>query len=124
MKRIKVVGIILICLMLLSIILYYLYLNYYISPIPIIENVNINDENKLIIKYKLDENRFRNKIHYIVKNDNVTPSINDKWILSKNNEVSIDLEKNMYYIYLKNEDNKIIKVNNTENLGKITSLNI
>ena len=100
MKRIKVVGIILICLILLSIILYYLYLNYYISPIPIIENVNINDENKLIIKYKLDENRYRNKIHYIVKNDNVTPSINDKWILSKNNEVSINLEKNIYYVYL------------------------
>ena len=124
MKRIKVVGIILICLMLLSIILYYLYLNYYISPIPVIETVNINNENKLIIKYKLDENRYRNKIHYIVKNDDVIPNINDKWILSKNNEVSIDLAKDTYYVYLKNEDNKIIKVDNTENLGKITTVNI
>ncbi len=118
------VGIILICLTILSFITYYLYLSYYISPIPVVESVSINNDNKLMINFKLDEKRYRNKIYYIVKNDNITPTINDKWILSKNNSILIDIDKNIYYVYLKNEDDKIIRVNNTENLGKITNINI
>ena len=103
MKRVKVVGIILICLTILSFITYYLYLSYYISPIPVVESVSINNDNKLMINFKLDEKRYRNKIYYIVKNNNLTKDI---WWFSLD------------------EDDKIIRVNNTENLGKITNINI
>ena len=124
MRKIATIILSIFVLMSLIISIIGIFLNFYISPIPVVESVNINDRNELIIKYDIDSKKYRNKIYYLLKTDNSMPKINDNWILSKNNEISINMDKNIYYVYLKNEDNKIVKVNNTENLGKITSINI
>ncbi len=124
MRKIATIILSIFVLISLTISIIGIFLNFYISPIPVVESININEKNELIIKYKIDSKKYRNKIYYLLKTDNSIPKINDNWILSKNNEISINMDKNIYYVYLKNEDNKIVKVNNTENLGKITSINI
>ena len=127
MKKIRIIGILILVLVglsLLSIFLYNIYLYYNIFSNPIINSVNLNEENKLVIQYSLDKEKFKNKVYYLVKNDNEKPKNDDNWVLSTSNKILIDLERNVYYVYLKNENNKIFKVNSTDEIGKITSIKI
>ena len=124
MKKIGVIGIIILSFISLFVGIYGIYTSFNVAANPVIERVFLSEDNNLIIKYKLDKERTKNNIYYIYKNDNITPNVNDKWLLADSNEISINIDKNMYYVYLKNEDDKIFKVDDTNKVGKITSMKI
>ena len=111
-------------LILLSIGIYGIYTFFYVASNPIIESVTLEEDDKIHIKYSLDSNNRKNKIYYIYKNENIIPDVNDKWILAKDKDIAIELDKNIYYVFLKNQNNKIFRVDNTSKLGKITSIEI
>ena len=110
MKKILIIVGIIVIMIVSMIVVKYSYNTFYIASIPEVTDVILNDKN-VKIKYKLNGNSLRSKIYYIFKNNNIIPEINDKdWKLSNNNEISFDLDKNIYYAYLKNEDNSIYKI--------------
>ncbi len=119
MRKLIISIIVFLILFILFITGYYCYKNFYVASIPLNINVTLND-NTVNIDYVIKDKSRRNKIYYIINKNKKKPSINDKnWALTKNNKISYNLDKNIYYVYLKNEDNKIFEVNSTDKLGKI-----
>ena len=55
-------------------ILFFVFRFFYVEKayVPEIYNVNINDDNNITIKYKLLGSGNKNKIYYILKNNNIT----------------------------------------------------
>lgn len=102
---------------------YYYYSKILVSPIPVVENISINDKNELVVKYSVDNKRKYKDIYCLFNNDGVTPDANDKnWKLAENNECSTLLEDKTYYAYLKNHDGKVTVIENASEYGKITKL--
>ena len=98
---------------------------YYKAPTPLITSVFLDKENNINVYYNIPEYKFNNKIYYLYKTNDEVPLANDQnWILNKSNNFKFLLDQNRYYVYLKNEDNEIIKVDDTDYFGRITSLNI
>lgn len=127
MRKYSIIALIVIVLSFMSFASYCYYIktynNYYKAPIPKVEDISLTDDNNILIKYKIDTNSNRNKIYYMFKEDNITPDINDtNWKVSTSNEISLKLDENIYYAFLKNEDNIIINIDETSKLGKITYL--
>lgn len=91
---------------------------------PSIKEVSarITNDGILNIKFKLNEKKLKHDKIYCTETNDI--SSNDRWILSENGECNIKVDENKSYtIYLKNENNEIYKVNNTEKLGNILSMN-
>ncbi len=105
----------------LLIILYNLYYEIYIvSPIPSVTNVSITDDNKLSIKFDIPKYKKYKDIYCLFKEDESIPSSDDKnWVLSENNECSTLLSDIKTFAFLKNNDDKIIAVKKSSDLGKI-----
>ena len=134
MKKVGIIGII--CLIILNILVIILpiflvttykkeFKEYDIAPTPIVKNISIDEENNVNVKVGIDDERLRNDIYYLYKTDDVLPSVSDdEWKKLNHGEFSFKLDKNVYYAFLKNEDNEIYKVNNLNEIGKVISLDI
>ena len=99
------------------------YIGFYISPTPIIKSVYIDDDNNMVVKFNINSKRHRNKIYCLYKTNDEVISINDEdWFLTSNNECIYPIEpNNVYYTYLKNEDNYIYNVNSNKT-GRVYNL--
>lgn len=83
--------------------------------------VKITNDGVLNIKFKLNENKLKHDKIYCAETNNIETT--NKWILAENGECNIKVYENKSYtIYLKNENNKVYKVSNTEKLGNILSM--
>ncbi len=109
-----------------SIVLFRIHKKNDVAPTPIVENITIDKENNVNIKISLDnDERKRNDIYYIYKKDNVIPNLNDSdWKLVKNNNISFKLDDNIYYAFLKNEDNEVYNIEDMEKIGKVTEFKV
>ncbi len=96
----------------------------YDAPIPKIMNV-IVDENKYVnINFEIKKNGINDKIYFInSKIDEIPLANSTKWKQVSGNSVKYYLD-DIYYSFFKNEDDVIIKVENTDKLGYIKNLNI
>lgn len=105
-------------------VIFFMYDQKHSSPIPKIVSVNLTDDEYIEVKFNTSKNNYRNNIYYLYKTDETQPTLNDDWKLTNDNKFSFKLDKNTYYVYLKNEDDFIFKVNNTETIGKVTKLTV
>ena len=97
----------------------YYYNKYYVASIPENIKVSLNNE-KLNISYEINDSSDRNQIYYLISNIKKTPSVDDSnWKIVNNNEINYDLDENVYYVYLKNQDNLIFNVQDTNKYGTI-----
>lgn len=82
-------------------------------------------DNKLIITYDIDEKELvHNKIYcnYDVNNDKYS-TFKNEWVETKDNKCIINIDtKWKYYVYLKNENDTIYKIDSTENYGHVTEI--
>lgn len=82
-------------------------------------------DNKLIITYDIDEKELvHNKIYcnYDVDNDKYS-TFKNEWVETKDNKCIINIDtKGKYYVYLKNENDTIYKIDSTENYGHVTEI--
>lgn len=112
-----------IILALISIGFYFVYKYNTIYPTPLVKEVLIDENGKMTIKFETDKKPMKNDKIYCGY------SINEEekkieWTLANNNECNIELFQNAKYkIYLKNEKNDIIYVENSENYGKVLEIN-
>ena len=112
----------LIVLALISIGFYFVYKYNTIYPTPLVKEVLIDETGKMTIKFETDKKPMKNDKIYCGY------SINEeekeiKWTLADNSECNIELFKSAKYkIYLKNEKNDIIYVENSENYGKVLEI--
>lgn len=101
-----------------------LYSKFVYPPIPSIESVGL-DDNKIIVKYNINRNNINNEVYCILMKDNNTPNENDSnWILAENNTCTYEIDNNKYTVYLKNKNNRIIKVEESSNLGKVINVSV
>jgi len=101
----------------------YIYRTYYIAPIPVINSIDVNEENIMTINFSIEEYKKKKDIYCIYKNNEEEPKIDDKdWKLTKNNKCDILIEDNSYFVYLKNADNIITFVSGPEKYYKVTKL--
>ena len=98
---------------------------YYEAPIPTVKSIVLDENNKLVVKFDLSKSNFRSNVYYILKTDNTIPEVDDiGWTISTNNQFSFLLDRESYFVYLKNADGKIIKVENIDKFGRVTNLKI
>ena len=91
---------------------------------PVIESVSLND-NIVTVRYKIDEKVKNNNVYSLYTTSEEIPQINDSdWLLIQNNEFSFSIDNNVYYAYLKNDNNEIFQVEEVSNVGKVTEFNI
>lgn len=103
----------------------YCYRVFYIASIP--KNISVRmEDNNVKITYSIEDKSMRNKIYYLIKEDNIVPTEkeNDEWVLASNNLISYDLDKYVYHVFLKNEDDQIFSVEGTDKFGSITTLEV
>lgn len=124
-KVLKIIIITILIIIIESILFYYYTYDKHIKndfPIILSSNTTLKDDN-IIVEYKLNEyNLNHNDIYcnYKINNDNEYKS---KWTKTSNNKCNIKIDiKGKYYIYLKNENNDIYEVPNTENYGLVTNI--
>ena len=125
MKKIVIIGLIILNVIIIYLSLYFAYYsydNYYVAPTPVVNSITLGDDNVVNIKFNVLDENVRNKIYFLYKNDNISPSINDDWVLTENNEISFKMEKKVYYAYFKNEDDQIFEIEDINKMGKVTEL--
>lgn len=125
MKKILIVGLIILNILIIYLSIYFLYYcydKYYLAPTPTINSITLDEDSVVNIKFDVEEDNLRNKIYFLYKNDSSIPNVNDSWVLTSNNEVSFKMEKMQYYAYLKNEDDKIFEIKEINTMGRVTSL--
>lgn len=99
---------------------------YYKAPTPLINFVFLDDQNNVNISYRIDDDRKINKkMYYLYQKESTTPALDDKnWKEIKDYRISYKLDENIYYVFIKNEDDHIFRVKDTEELGKVENLKI
>ncbi len=116
---------ILLIILLVFYILFLLALNYskFIKPpIPFIKSVGLVDQ-KIVVTYTIDESNINKEIYCLVLKDDEEFNLRDeRWFLAKNNSCEYNLDNSIYTFYLKNKNNKVIKVEETIKLGEVVSL--
>ena len=113
----------LIVLALISIGLYFVYKYNTIYPTPLVKEVLIDENGKMTIKFETDKRPMKNDKIYCGYSVNENEK-EIEWTLTNNNECNIELfQSAKYKIYLKNEKNDIIYVENSENYGKVLEIN-
>jgi len=94
------------------------------APIPSITNMYVDENDYVNINFKINKTGVKDKIYYLTTKDEIYPSlISPEWKLVDGNTISYYFD-DIYNVYLKNEDNNIIKVENTENLGRVTNISL
>ncbi len=94
------------------------------APIPNITNVYLDDDNYVNINFDLEENGVSDKIFYIVQKDSTTPDVNSpNWKLISGNNLKY-LFDDLYYTFLKNEDNVITEVKKAEIFGIVSNVKL
>ena len=112
----------LIVLALISIGFYFVYKYNTIYPTPLVKEVLIDETGKMTIKFETDKKPMKNDKIYCGYSVNENEK-EIKWTLTNNNECNIELfQSAKYKIYLKNEKNEIIYVENSENYGKVLEI--
>ena len=111
--------------LLLIIVVVLLYKKFYTTPTLIVEDVFLED-NKVVVTFKSDQYTLKdNKVYCIYTTEDVAPKFNDKnWVLLDSNKCEHELTKDKFNIYLKNDNNKIIKVHDVDKIGYIDNLKI
>ena len=123
--NLKNIILILLLAILLFILVLVVYYKIYISPIPKIESVTISENNLLSISYSTDLIRPRNKMYCYYSKEDKIPDINDKnWFETELNQCNFYIDDNVYYAYLKNEDNIIIKIDSVNSVGRVYNLKL
>lgn len=121
----KIVGIISILAVTSSVTCFALVKIYREHTYPSIKDAKaqITNDGILNIKFTVNEKKLKhNKIYCMQTTEENSSS--DDWVLSKDGECNIKVYENKSYnVYLKNENNEIYKVNNTEKLGNVTNIN-
>ena len=124
-KNNKYLIIIPVIIIVLALIIYKSYKYLYTAPTPSINSVFIGEDNRLNVSINIDKNKIKNKVYCYISTIDQMPDINDSnWVLADNYNCSFEIDKQEYYVYVKNEDTTIIKVEGTDELGKVTSLSI
>ena len=100
---------------------YQYYVEYNTAAVPKVTSVSTNEEHLVTIKFEVDKEKKYHDVYCLYKNDEETPKVDDKkWVKIENNECSFTLDDNVYYAFLKNQDNIIYKVDNVSSLGEVT----
>ena len=109
----------------LFVLVYTIYCVFFTSTNIKIKKVYIDENNKINIIIKNNKYKFNNKLYCFYTNEDITPTLNDKnWKIIKNNNCNFEIDDNIYYAYIKNEDNIIVKVKEVSKLGKVTEISI
>ena len=94
------------------------------APIPDVKEVYVDDENFVNIYFELEGNGVTDKIFFLNQKDTSFPSINAAgWTLVSGNTAKYLLD-DAYYSFLKNEDDIVINVKETELLGRLTKFEL
>ena len=94
------------------------------APTPIVKDISINDDNILTVKVDSEDSSNSN-IYYLYKNDNDLPlKYDSNWKKVENNEFSFKMDKNKYYAFLKNEDDKIFNVSDLNKFSRVTTVSV
>lgn len=126
-KIVKVCCISIVVVSLLSVVcFFYLKKDYQENGFPNIISTNVKYNNNIItVRYTLNEpNLNHNKIYcnYSIDIDNYE-MLDDNWKEINDNECIIKVEsKGKYYVYLKNENEYVYKVPDTENFGSVIEI--
>lgn len=129
MKKIKKKNRVILCIclvvLILIIIAIFCYIKFLLPPTPTIKKISVDDNNNLKIEYNVSNVNKNNKVYYLFSYEDKMPEVNDSnWKLSTSNEIVASLnDVSEYYAYLKNENNKIIRVSYVE-LAKVNEVKI
>ncbi len=124
-KRNKILLICLLIISIITIIAAVVYKYLYVSPTLSIKDVYLENENKVVIKFKTNSSSLKDKVYCLYTTSENKPTIDDKnWVLTKDGICEYDLDENIYHTYLMNENNKIIRVYETDNIGTVKNLSI
>ncbi len=94
------------------------------APIPDIKEIYVDDDNFVNIYFEIKANGVTDKIYFLNKKDSSTPSVDDNsWTLVNGNTAKYFLD-DAYYSFLKNEDDVIINVKETELLGRLSEFTL
>lgn len=97
-----------------------LYYKIMVPPTPTVKKISITEDNKLSVKFSVEEYKKYKEIYCLFNTTGETPKENDTgWTLAKNHECTIVLDDNIYYAFLKNHDNEITEVKQTSEYGKV-----
>ena len=93
------------------------------APTPYVKEIIMDEDNNMTIKVGIDEDNYKSNLYYLYKNDEEIPlKYDSNWKKLENNEFSFKFEKNRYYAFLKNEDDKIISVGELNSYSKVTKV--
>lgn len=111
-------------LLLFVLVLYTGYYKFYKVPTPV--NIESSIDNNVIkVSYDINKSQTKNDIYCIIKDNEELPSVDDKdWTLATNNECNYTIEDKIYKVYLKNENDEIFFVDDSDKLGNITKLTL
>ena len=94
-----------------------------IFPILSIKYIYLEDT-KVVIEYSLTGYDENDRVYCMITTSEDEPSINNQsWVLSNNNRCEYYLDSNIYHVFIKGKNNKIIKVDGNEKIGTIKNLN-
>ena len=94
-----------------------------ISQVPSVKEVLVTDDNKLLVKFKMDLFARDKNVFCMFNMTGDVPLVDDSnWILTSNNECSISMDNNIYYGFLKNNNGDIVSVSDTSKIGKVLNL--
>ncbi len=120
-KSILTIALISLCSIIFLVLIYKIF---FVAPNLSITDVYL-DGNKVIVTFKNHSSSLKNNVYCLYTDSSEKPSIDDsKWFLTENNECTYTLDKNIYHVYLKNEDNTIIRAYQTDRIGAVKNLTI
>ena len=94
------------------------------APIPDVKEIYVDNENYVNIYFEIEPNGVTDKIFFLYKKDPSTPSIDSlEWKEVYGNNAKYFLD-DAYYSFLKNEDDVIINVKETELLGRLSKFEL
>ena len=123
-KKLNMTLLVVLVFIIIIFVIDYSYIHFYISPTPLVDDIKL-ENNIMVITFHKDKYSLRDDIYCLYKEDKNIPEVNDnRWFLTYDNNCLYQINDKTYYTFLKNEDDEIFKVNNTEKMGFISSIRI
>lgn len=96
-----------------------------ISPILSVDKVYLEDSSKVVVDYSILNPSEDDKVYcFYTTKDNLIDLPDSGWVLSENNRCEYTLDKNVYYTYVKLNEDSIIFVRETAEFGIVNNLKI